>query len=71
MQSSTEINCPFGKLQSYRKVFIIEALSFNNSEGRLVEQREVVPDLIPTQENDASSEVNLASDSKDTSQRRN
>ena len=42
------------KLQSFPMVYIREALLANSSEGRLAEQRDVVPDLVPTQENNAN-----------------
>lgn len=43
------------KLQSCPLVYIREALLSNSSEWRLAEQHEVVPDLVPTQENNALS----------------
>ena len=44
------------ELESDRVVYIREALLSNSSEGYLAEQNESVPDLVPTQENSATSE---------------
>ena len=43
------------ELRSNRIVYTKEALLSNSSEGRLAEQIESVPDLVPTQESNASS----------------
>lgn len=55
------------KITEGNVIYIKEALSSNNSEKHLAENQNDLPDLLPTQENNASSEEdNMSSGSKDT-----
>ena len=55
------------KIAEGNVIYIKEALSSNSSEKHLAENQNDLPDLLPTQENNASSEEdNMSSGSKDT-----
>lgn len=55
------------KITEGNVIYIKEALSSNSSEKHLAENQNDLPDLLPTQENNASSEEdNMSSGSKDT-----
>ena len=55
------------KITEGNVIYIKEALSSNSSEKHLAENQNDLPDLLPTQENNASSEENnMSSESKDT-----
>ena len=55
------------KITEGNVIYIKEALSSNSSEKHLAENQNNLPDLLPTQENNASSEEdNMSSGSKDT-----